>query len=58
VVDGLAFLVVGPLHEGFNYPVGLAHCLALGLMPPRWDLAALVCPGSWWCATTSPGTPV
>jgi hypothetical protein len=35
VVDGLAFLVVGPLHEGFNYPVGLAHCLALALMPPR-----------------------
>jgi hypothetical protein len=54
VADGPAFLVGGPLHEGFYYLVGLAHFLVVALMPLRLDLAALVCGGSWWCATTSP----
>jgi hypothetical protein len=45
VVNGLPFLVVGPLHESFNYLVGLAHCLPVVLMPLRMDLAALVCGG-------------
>ena len=54
VVNGPAFFIVGPLHEGFNYLVGLAQILVAALMALRLDLAALVCGGSWWCATTSP----
>jgi hypothetical protein len=42
VVNGLAFLVGGPFHERYSYVVGLAHCLAVALMPLRLDLVSLV----------------
>jgi hypothetical protein len=42
VVNGLAFLCVGLLHQRFYYLVGLVHFVVAALMPRGFDLAALV----------------